>query len=94
MRRAWHRARHWVSRLSQPQKLAGLTVMMVAVLGVGLTAYLRYMLGRVPLADGSALSMSVLDTITLQLQGYKPITRKITITKGQTTGIEETLEKQ
>ncbi len=67
MRRAWHRAAHWASRLSQPQKLAGLTVMMVAVLGVSLTAYLRYMLSRVPFPDGSALSLSVLDTITLQL---------------------------
>jgi len=33
-------------------------------------------------------------TITLQLDGYKPVTRKIQITKGQTTGIDETLEKQ
>jgi predicted Ser/Thr protein kinase len=33
-------------------------------------------------------------TITLQMDGYKPVTRKIQITKGQTTGIEETLEKQ
>ncbi len=33
-------------------------------------------------------------TITLQLEGYKPVTRKIQVNKGQTTGIEETLEKQ
>ncbi len=33
-------------------------------------------------------------TITLQLAGYKPVTRTVTITKGQTTGIEEALEKQ
>jgi hypothetical protein len=33
-------------------------------------------------------------TITMQLDGYKPVTRTVTITKGQTTGIEETLEKQ
>jgi serine/threonine-protein kinase len=33
-------------------------------------------------------------TITLQMNGYKPVTRKIQITKGQTTGVEETLEKQ
>jgi serine/threonine-protein kinase len=33
-------------------------------------------------------------TITLRLEGYKPITRTIQVTKGQTTGMEETLEKQ
>ena len=33
-------------------------------------------------------------TITLQLEGYKPVTRTIQINKGQTTGIEETLVKQ
>ena len=32
--------------------------------------------------------------ITLQMPGYKPVTRTIQITKGQTTGIEEVLEKQ
>ena len=33
-------------------------------------------------------------TITLQLPGYKTVTRTIEINKGQTTGIEEVLEKQ
>ena len=33
-------------------------------------------------------------TITLQLDGYKPVTRKIQVAKGQTTGISEILEKQ
>jgi len=33
-------------------------------------------------------------TITLRLEGFKPITRTIQVTKGQTTGMEETLEKQ
>ncbi len=33
-------------------------------------------------------------TITLRLEGYKPVTRSIEVTKGKATGIEETLEKQ
>jgi signal transduction histidine kinase len=67
VRQGWQALVRWVGRLSQPQKLAGLTVAMVAVLGVSLTVYLRLIFGEARAAGQNTLSQAMLDTITLQM---------------------------
>jgi signal transduction histidine kinase len=67
LRRGWKGLAQRVNRLSQPQKLAASTVVMVAVLGVSLTAYLRLIFSRAQASGVTQFSQPMLDAITLQL---------------------------
>ena len=67
VRKGWKALVRWVSHLNQPQKLAASTVAMVAVLGVGLAVYLRYVFSQARAAGDAAISQSMLDSVTLQL---------------------------
>ncbi len=67
VRQGWNALTRWLGHLSQPQKLAGITVAMVAVLGVSLTVYLRLIFGEARAAGENTLSKAMVDALSLQL---------------------------